>query len=221
MKRLQIGLLVMAAALALSASAGPARAGDSAAIALDARAVRVSECSLGNLAADAARKALQAEVALVQANQFRETTIAAGAVTCDSLKAALLYPDERLVLVELSGARLLAALERGVSALDRPSTGFLQVSGMAVTFRSQEPPGGRIESVTVGRAPLAPEKTYRTAMPASLAKGALGYFRIFNGLEVKATGPPIGDAVCSYLGSSPEMPPRVGQRLRDLTPPAK
>ena len=221
MKRLQAGVLVIAAALALSAWVSPAAAGGRTDIALDAREVRVRECSLGNYVADAARTALQADVALVQANQFRETTIAADAVTCDSLKAALLYPDERLVLVELSGERLLAALERGVSALNRPSTGFLQVSGIAVTFRSQQPPGSRIESVTVGRGALVPEKTYRAAMPASLAKGALGYFRIFNGLETKQTGPQIGDAVCSHLGSMPEVAPPVGQRLRDLTPPAK
>ena len=122
MKCLQAGALLIAAALALSAWAGPAAAGGSTAIALDARQVRVRECSLGNYVADAARKALQADVAVVQANQFRETTIAEGAVTCDSLKAALLYPDERLVLVELSGERLLAALERGVSALNTSMT---------------------------------------------------------------------------------------------------
>jgi len=221
MKRLQAGVLLIAAALALSAQAGPAGAGAGTATALDARPVRVRECSLGNYVADAARKALQADVALVQANQFRETTIAEGAVACDSLKAALLYPDEGLVLVELSGERLLAALERGVSALNRPSTSFLQVSGIAVTFRSQQPPGSRIESVTVGRGVLVPEKTYRAAMPSCMAKGALGYFRIFNGLQVKRTGPEIGDAVCSYLGAVPEVAPPGGRRLRDLTPPAK
>lgn len=187
---------------------------------LDAREARKAECTLGNLVADAARSAVGAEAALVQASQLRTEVIPAGEVTRESLVDALLYPDERVVLVELSGAQIAAALERGLSMLPKkPSTSFLQVSGLNVTYRSEQPAEGRVVEVRVGGAPLAAAKSYKVAMPASLAKGALGYFRIFNELKPQQ-GPSIGDAAADYVRAMRTVSPQTG-RLRDLSPPAK
>jgi len=186
---------------------------------LDARDARTVESTLGNLVADAARSAVGAKVAVVQASQFRAQAIAAGDVTRETLTGALLYPDERIVLVELTGAQLQAAVERSVSMLPKPSTGFLQVSGFAVNFRSTESSGARVTEMRVDGEVIAPAKTYRAAMPASLAKGTLGYFRIFDGLKVQETGPAIADAVCDYVRAMRTISPATG-RLRDLSKPS-
>ncbi len=184
---------------------------------LDGRRARSAECTLGDLAADAARAAVKADVALVQAGQLRTVVIPAGDLDDAALTSALVYPDERVVLVEISGGKLRAALERGLSSLPQPAIGFLQVSGLQVKFRSQSQANQRIEAVTVGGRPLDPDKTYRAAVPASLAKGALGYFRIFDGLRVKKTGPEIQQAVRDYVAAQGEINLRAGKRLVDLS----
>jgi len=186
---------------------------------LSAEKAREAECSLGDLVADATRAAVNADLALIQASQLRQTVIPAGDLTRNALTAALPYPDEQVVLVTVSGDQLWAALERGLSMLPKPSTAFLQVSGIAVTFRSDAAAGQRVDEIRVGPDALSPGKAYRVAMPASLAKGALGYFRIFRGLKPEATGPALGDALCSFVSAQQAVPPVTEPRLRDLSKP--
>ena len=206
-------LLAMAAGLAWGEVIGRSL------VALDGREGRLKECTLGDLAADAARAAVKADVALVQAGQLREAVIPAGDLERETVRSALLYPDEQVVLVEITGQKIRAALERGLSVLPQQSSAFLQVSGLQVNFRSRKAAGQRVEAITVGNKPLVSEKTYRVAMPASLAKGALGYFRIFNGLKVKQTGPALSQGVWDHVGASRAINLSVGERLRDLSQP--
>jgi 2',3'-cyclic-nucleotide 2'-phosphodiesterase (5'-nucleotidase family) len=214
-----LGISVVCLALAVSAGAACAEVLGSSAVPLSAEKVREAECPLGDLAADAARSAMQADLALAQASQFRPAVIPAGDLTREALTGALLYPDEEIVLVRISGEQLQSALERGLSMLPKPSTAFLQVSGITVTFRSDAAAGQRVDQVRVGPDALSPGKAYRVAMPASLAKGALGYFRIFRGLKPEATGPALGDALCSFVSAQQAVPPVTEPRLRDLSKP--
>jgi 2',3'-cyclic-nucleotide 2'-phosphodiesterase (5'-nucleotidase family) len=185
---------------------------------LDATKAREAESSLGNLVADAARASLKAEIALVPASQLRDVTLPAGDLTREALSNALLYPDEKTVLVEVTGAQVRAALERGLSMLPgKPNAAFLQVSGLAVTFRSDAPEGQRVLGVQVGGSALVAERNYKAAMPYSLAKGALGYFRVFDGLKPTQTGAAISDAVVDLVRGK-TISPQSG-RLRDLAPP--
>jgi 2',3'-cyclic-nucleotide 2'-phosphodiesterase (5'-nucleotidase family) len=185
---------------------------------LDATKAREAESSLGNLVADAARASLKAEIALVPASQLRDVTLPAGDLTREALSNALLYPDEKTVLVEVTGAQVRAALERGLSMLPgKPNAAFLQVSGLAVTFRSDAPEGQRVLGVQVGGSALVAERNYKAAMPSSLAKGALGYFRVFDGLKPTQTGAAISDAVVDLVRGK-TISPQSG-RLRDLAPP--
>jgi len=210
----QLAVLLMV--VAVTAVSCPAEVVGKAAASLDGQMVRERECTLGNLVADAARSAVGGDVALVQASQLRSDTIPAGDVTREALADVLLYPDEQIVLVELSGTQILAALERGLSMVPKPSTSFLQVSGMTVTFRSDSSPSQRVVEVKIGGFALSPGKSYKVAMPSSLAKGALGYFRIFNGLEPTKTGSGIGDAVADHVRSLKTVSPQSG-RIRDLS----
>jgi len=209
--------------LVLAVTCGPAwGAGLAKLVApLDGRTARVAESSLGDLVADGARAAVNAELALVQANLLRPELIPIGELSQEAIEQALSYPDERVVLVELSGEKIRAALERSLSVLPQPSTAFLQVSGLAVTFRSANPAGGRVDSVKVGNEPLAPRKVYRVALPISLAKGALGYFRIFDSVPPKQTGPSLSAAVADYARAARQINITPGQRLRDLSQPAR
>jgi 5'-nucleotidase len=158
---------------------------------------------------------MRAEAALVQASQLRPVEIPKGDLTREVVLGALLYPDENVVLVELSGKQVRDALERGLSMLPNPNTGFLQVSGLHVTYKSEDPPGQRVVEVKLSGAALSPTKMYKVAMPASLAKGALGYFRVFGDLQPKQ-GPQLGQAVADFVLAMRTISPQTG-RLRDLS----
>jgi 2',3'-cyclic-nucleotide 2'-phosphodiesterase (5'-nucleotidase family) len=209
-------MLVVVACLTWAGAAGAEVIGKATGP-LEATKAREAECSFGDLVADAARSAVGAEVALVQASQLRDGTLPAGDLRREDLAGLLLYPDEKVVLVELGGAQLQAALERGLSMVGKRNTAFLQVSGMTVTFRSDAPKDHRVLGVQVGGAPLASGRTYKVAMPSSLANGALGYFRVFNPIKVTKVGPAIGDAVADYVAAARTVSPQSG-RLRDLAP---
>lgn len=184
---------------------------------LDGRPARVAESTLADVVADGARASVKAEAALVQAGQLRPKVIPEGEVTGEALRSALLYPDEPVVLVEMAGSTLRAALERGLSVLPQPSNGFLQVSGLAVTYLATNAPGERVVAVKVGRSALEETRQYRVAMPQSLAKGTLGYFRIFDGLRPKETGPGLGAAVVEYAKGVELLDIVPGNRLVDAT----
>lgn len=219
--RISSALATCTVAFALALGAGIARseANPKTTEPLSAEKAREAECSLGDLAADAARAAVNADLVLIQAGQLRETLIPKGDLTREALKESLSYPDEQVVLVTISGEQLWSALERSLSMLPKPSSAFLQVSGISAVFRSHADPGQRLDRVAVGGQALSRDKTYRTAMPTSLAKGALGYFRIFGTLRIETAGPPLGDALWSYAAAKRVISPPAEPRLRDLSAP--
>ncbi len=101
-------------------------------------------------------------------------------------------------MIELTGAEVKQALERSFAFVPRSSAALLQVSGVTVSYRSSETPGQRVTEVQVGSAPLVMDRKYRVAMPASLAKGAMGYYRVFGVREAKAIGPVMRVAVAKH-----------------------
>ncbi len=184
---------------------------------LDGKSARVSESTLGDLVADGVRTSLNADIAFVQASQIRPDLLPAGDLTREALVSSLLFPDEPTVVVEMPGWMVTDTLERGLAFLPRPSTMFLQVSGVSVTFRATDPMGRRISEITVGGAAIAANKTYQVALPSSLAKGAMGYYRVFTDLKVKQTGPSLSEALTRYVRANPNVNIVAGQRLRDLS----
>jgi len=218
----KLWVLVLTGAVAILALAGIAAAevvGKTTGP-LVGKSVRLAECSLGDLVADAVRAGtVGAEVALVPASQLRQKDLPAGDLTKDALTDALMSPDEQIALTEMDGAKLQSALEFGLVMLpNKPNPALLQVSGIAVTFRSDAPQNQRVLGVQVGSSPLLPERKYRVAMPMSLAKGALGYFRLFDGLKVQQTDKSMAKALVDYVRGK-TITPQSG-RLRDLAPPA-
>ena len=170
-----LGVSAVCLALALSAGAACAEVLGSSAVPLSAENVKEAECPLGDLAADAARAAMQEDpmqevLALVQASQFRQAVIPEGNLTREALTGVLLYPDEEIVLVRISGEQLQSALERGLSMLPKPSTAFLQVSGITVTFRSDAPAGQRVDQIKVGRTFARIVSTYQKRSKGSILR---------------------------------------------------
>jgi 2',3'-cyclic-nucleotide 2'-phosphodiesterase (5'-nucleotidase family) len=98
----------------------------------------------------------------------------------DNLASLLKYPTETIVVLNLTGAQIRQAFERSVALFPQPNENFLQISGFEVSFNKNGPPNSRIVSITANGAKLDNAKTYTVAMPSSLARGGLGFFRIWD-----------------------------------------
>jgi 2',3'-cyclic-nucleotide 2'-phosphodiesterase (5'-nucleotidase family) len=138
------------------------------------------ETGFGDLMADALLDASKADIAFVAAVSLKPGTIPAGPITAEQMAGLLQSPGEVWAVSKLTGGQVKAALENSLSRLPGNSTGFLQVAGIQVTYDPDGPRNERVKSVKVGSAPLSADKTYRVAMPLSLAKGGSGYFVVFS-----------------------------------------
>ena len=96
------------------------------------------------------------------------------------LASYLLFPDDDVAVLRLTGKQVKAALERSVSLYPSPNPSFLQVSGLEVTFRAGAAPDGRISAVKIGGTELDEGASYEVAMPSNLAKGGLGFFTVWD-----------------------------------------
>ena len=106
-------------------------------------------------------------------------------------------PANAYVTMHLKGRQILTALERSVSHLPQSFDGFLQVSGIRVTFDASRQEGSRIVSVTLASgAPLSPDAQYTAAMTQPLGLGGFGYFQSWNQSDISTTS---NDSLASVL----------------------
>src|SRR5262249_43505683 len=145
-------------------------------------AVRTQETTMGNLIADALRAALQADVALTNGGGIRGNRLydADSTLTRRDLLKEMPFGNVG-VLLALSGADLLAALENSVSQVEAKAGRFPQVSGLRLVYDPRKPAGSRVVEVQVGGKPLDPAATYRVATIDYMLKGGDGYSSLSKG----------------------------------------
>lgn len=132
-------------------------------------------------AADILRDLSGADGAFLAAGLVKE------AYQADNLASLLQYPTDELVVVSLSGSQIRQAFERTLSLYPLPNTSFLQISGFEVQFSKGAESGHRVTNVTASGAKLDDDKTYTVAMPSSLGRGGLGYFKIWDKSKITKT----------------------------------
>ncbi len=138
--------------------------------------VRQEENAFANTVTDAMRAALDADVALINGGGIRgDRDYAAGTeLTRRDLHAELPYPDP-VVLIDITGQALRAALEHGLGMVEQGQGRFPHLSGVRVRADLGRPPGARVLEVTVKGRPLDPAAHYRLATIGFLAGGGDGY----------------------------------------------
>ncbi|MEM8553214.1 MAG: 5'-nucleotidase C-terminal domain-containing protein [Pseudomonadota bacterium] len=138
--------------------------------------VRSTESAFGNLTADAMRVETGADLALTNGGGIRgDTQYEPGTVLSRRTILTELPFGNKTVLLELSGADVLAALENGVSAIEDGGGRYAHVSGMTYSFNPSMPAGERVVEVMVDGAPLDAAATYTLATSDFLGKGGDGY----------------------------------------------
>jgi 2',3'-cyclic-nucleotide 2'-phosphodiesterase (5'-nucleotidase family) len=189
------------------------------ATALDSRkaSVRSGETAIGNLVADGMRAAVGADVAITNGGGIRGNKEYApdSDLTRRDILTELPFGNKTLKL-ELTGEAILAALENGVSQVEKSSGRFPHVSGMTAQIDLTAPAGSRVKAVMVGDAPIDSAKTYTLATNDFMARGGDGYGmfkdapRVFGVLDAKL----MANDVMAYVRKMGEVAPKVEGRIK-------
>jgi 5'-nucleotidase len=196
---------------------------------------RLMEVAIGNLIADAYRAEYGTQLALMNGGgirapipsnylpadmSLRRTTpgYAPGPpydiVTGDVYE--VLPFGNAVVSRTVTGAQLWAALENGVSALPAPSGRFPQISGFRFTYSIGQPPGSRVQSVTLDdNTPVLPDNTvYTFATVDFVNSGGDGYTVLADGtgttLDLAA------EAVRDYIIAAGTIVPTIEGRITEV-----
>eukprot|EP00299_Pterocystis_sp_00344_P009867 c4287_g1_i1.p1 GENE.c4287_g1_i1~~c4287_g1_i1.p1 ORF type:complete len:549 (-),score=128.24 c4287_g1_i1:15-1661(-) len=148
-------------------------------VALDStfKSIRSKETNIANFVADAIQLALKTDVVLLNSGSFRaDSMIQPGPFNLSHLSSLFPFNDP-LVILQVSGAQLVAALENGVSQVPKLEGRFPAVSGIRFSYSPKREPGARVirESVTVDGKPVQDNDTFSLATKSYLAKGKDGY----------------------------------------------
>ena len=186
---------------------------------LDSRraTVRTVESNIGDLIADAMRAGVGADVALTNGGGIRgDRTYDAGTtLTRKDILSELPFGNVT-VLMELSGANLLAALENGVSEVENKAGRFPQISGMTLVYDPAAPKGSRVTEVKINGRPLDKAATYRVATNDFIASGGDGYAALKSGkVLVDASGATLmATTVMNYIGALGNVAPKTEGRIK-------
>jgi len=199
-----------------------------AAVALDGEraTVRQREGNLANFIADGMRwktTGAGVEIALQNGGGVR-VSIPAGPVTVGQAFEVLPFGNT-LVVLDLTGEQIRAALEHSAATWERVAGRFLSgVSGLRYTIDLARPAGSRVVEVLVWREgrwqPLDPRATYRTVTNSFLAAGGDGFtvFAEARGFRVD-TGFSDAEAFLEYARKVGRIEIAVEGRIRLLNEP--
>jgi len=193
------------------------------AVPLEARssALRTSETNLGNFVADVMRQRMGADVALTNGGGIRsEQVLPPGPLTKGHVVGFLPFTNV-VVKLDLRGADLRAALEQGLANLEREGGGFLQVSGLRLTYDPAQPAGRRVLSVEVGGVGLDETRNYTVCVSDYMLRGGDGLTAFARGrvLVGSESGPDLSTVVLEAVISRGTIAPVVEGRIRAATKP--
>lgn len=180
---------------------------------------RATECTMGNLVADAMVDRLkdQGITIAIQNGGGLRASIDAGTVTMGEVLTVLPFQNT-LASFQLKGSDIVAALENGVSQVEEAAGRFPQVSGLKYTADLNKPAGSRISSVEVkeGDAFVAidPDKLYGVATNNYMRSGGDGY-KVFatGGQNAYDFGPGLETVVADYIAKNSPYKPYTDGRV--------
>ncbi|EXJ79915.1 hypothetical protein A1O3_08200 [Capronia epimyces CBS 606.96] len=153
---------------------------------LDARftTVRLKESNLGNFVCDLMRSYYQGDCCLMAAGTIRGDQIyPPGVLRMKDIMNCFPFEDPTIV-IRVTGAALLAALENSVSTYPALEGRFPQVSNIEFEFDPSLPPNHRVNWANVGGEPIDLERKYTLVTRGYMGRGKDG----FDSLLVQSEG---------------------------------
>jgi len=131
--------------------------------------VRARETNIGNFVSDAYRDYYGTDIGWMNGGGIRADATGAQLTKLDAY--SIVPFANKVMKVEVTGAGIRQALEDGVAKVDTQGGGFPQVSGMTYTYSPTSPVGSRVGAITVGGAPLDPDRVYTVAVTNYVVNG--------------------------------------------------
>lgn len=144
---------------------------------LDARfmTVRTKESNIGNFVCDLMRYYYSADCAIMAAGTIRGDQIYPKGVL-RVLDIVSCFPfEDPVVVIKVSGAKIIEALENGLSKVPALEGRFPQVSNIFLTYDPSREPGSRVTSCKIGQEQVIPDKKYTCSTRGYMAKGKDGF----------------------------------------------
>jgi 2',3'-cyclic-nucleotide 2'-phosphodiesterase (5'-nucleotidase family) len=186
---------------------------------LDSRqeVARGAESSMGDVVAEALRASTGADIALINGGSIGGDRVydAGSVLTRKDIQIVLPF-NNTAVVVELSGADILAALENGVSKFTDKAGRFPQIAGLAFVFDPSRPVGKRIISANVAGTRLDPGKTYKVATNDYIAGGGDGYVMVAKAKRAAAAGGLLTRIVIGYMSTKGKIDQQPDSRIRQV-----
>jgi 5'-nucleotidase len=182
--------------------------------------LRTEETNLGDFIADAMRAHARTDVALINGGGIRsDRIIPPGPLTRRDLAAMSPFGNV-VVTLELTGQTLREVVEQALPQGEREAGGFLQLSGLTVTYDPARPAGQRVVAMTVGGAPLDPGRRYTAAVIDYIAAGKDGLTALRDGrvLVEAMSAPLLADILLHAVTTAGKIAPRTDGRIRALQP---
>lgn len=173
------------------------------------------ETGFSNLIADVLREETDADVAFYNGGMIRgETVYPAGSMlTRRDIQAELPFANQ-LIVLNVTGADILAALEHGYARVGGGWGEFPHFSNIAVTINASLPPYERVQNVRIRGAVLNPETAYSLATTSYIAGGGDGY-EMFAAAEkiFEDTSFSLFERVLANLQAKESVAPEIQNRL--------
>lgn len=173
--------------------------------------VRSQETNLGNLITDIIRYYSEADLAVYNGGGIRASADL-GDITLEKAMEIMAF-NNNVVVLKVSGAKIVEMLEYGVSSAPEVSGKFLQVSGLRFYYDVNAQAGERVVKVYVHGQELDLEKYYTVATNDFLAAGGDGYEMLVDAEEVLICELTDQQMLIRYLQEYSPIFPKVEGRI--------
>ncbi|EXJ10965.1 bifunctional metallophosphatase/5'-nucleotidase [Nitrincola nitratireducens] len=181
---------------------------------------RTQENPFGNFIADVLRNHANADIAFFNSGFIRaeRNYVAPLELTRRDILAELPFRDH-VVLLEVTGAQLLAAMENSLSQIEDMKGRYLQVSGMEVVYDSSQDPGKRVIALNVRGQAVQDNQIYRLATRQFIANGGDGFDMFIGVKPIVYEGQMtrlVSDLVIDAIQVAKSIAPKIEGRLQDV-----
>ncbi|HPZ09720.1 MAG TPA: 5'-nucleotidase [Candidatus Eremiobacteraeota bacterium] len=174
-----------------------------------------SQTMVGSFLTQCIKELSGAEIAILCSSGIKGS-IYKGTTDSSVLPNLFYFPEDKVVLIELTGRQIKEIMERSIADYPDESVNFLQVSGLIGTFDTSLPAGQRIIDIYIGGNIIDLKRNYRVAVDDKLASGFSGYIIFTQGRILNSSSLTLRETVKQYIQSHPVIgrPERAGLKSR-------